>query len=110
MIVKCDGDRYAIPQVSLHELVRLKGEQLREGIETIHQAPVYRLRGNLIPLIFLRDQLGLEHLDHNDENATLYIVVLEANGRQFGLVVDDVSDSQEIVSKPLAKQLKDIAC
>ncbi len=42
---------YAIPQVSLLELVRLEGEQARKGIEMIHGAPVYRLRGNLLPLV-----------------------------------------------------------
>ena len=51
------GDRYAIPQVSLLELVRLEGEQAQRGIELIHQAPVYRLRGNLLPLVYLSNQL-----------------------------------------------------
>ena len=53
LIVTSGGDRYAIPQVSLLELVRLEGEQARRGIERIHGAPVYRLRGNLLPLVYL---------------------------------------------------------
>ena len=52
------GDRYAIPQVSLLELVRLEGEQARKGIEMIHGAPVYRLRGHLLPLVYLKRELG----------------------------------------------------
>src|SRR5207237_1771520 len=53
------GDRYAIPQVSLLELVRLDGGEAERGIELIHGAPVYRLRGNLLPLVYLNRELGL---------------------------------------------------
>ena len=49
LTVTVGGDRYAIPQVSLLELVRLEGEQAQRGIELIHGAPVYRLRGSLLP-------------------------------------------------------------
>ena len=58
LVVTSGGDRYAIPQVSLLELVRLDGEQARKGIERIHGAPVYRLRGHLLPLVYLNRQLG----------------------------------------------------
>ena len=57
LIVTSGGDRYAIPQVSLLELVRLEGEQARKGIEMIHGAPVYRLRGRLLPLVYLKREL-----------------------------------------------------
>jgi chemotaxis protein histidine kinase CheA len=57
LIVTSGGDRYAIPQVSLLELVRLEGEQARKGIEMIHGAPVYRLRGHLLPLVYLKREL-----------------------------------------------------
>jgi chemotaxis protein histidine kinase CheA len=57
LIVTSGGDRYAIPQVSLLELVHLEGEQARKGIEMIHGAPVYRLRGKLLPLAYLNQQL-----------------------------------------------------
>jgi len=60
LVVTSSGDRYAIPQVSLLELVRLDGAQARKGIEHIHGAPVYRLRGNLLPLVYLARELGLE--------------------------------------------------
>ena len=59
LIVTGGNDRFAIPQVSLLELVRLEGEQARQGIEMIHGAPVYRLRGSLLPLVCLdRSQPG----------------------------------------------------
>jgi chemotaxis protein histidine kinase CheA len=57
LVVTSGGDRYAIPQVSLLELVRLEGEQARKGIEMIHGAPVYRLRGHLLPLVHLKQAL-----------------------------------------------------
>jgi len=57
LVVTSGGDRYAIPQVSLLELVRLEGEQARKGVEMIHGAPVYRLRGHLLPLVYLKREL-----------------------------------------------------
>jgi chemotaxis protein histidine kinase CheA len=56
-MVTSGGDRYAIPQVSLLELVRLEGAQARKGIEMIHGVPVYRLRGHLLPLVHLKREL-----------------------------------------------------
>ena len=58
LVVTSAGDRYAIPQISLLELVRLEGDGVRKGIESIHGTPVYRLRGNLLPLIYLNRELG----------------------------------------------------
>jgi len=114
LTVTSGGDRYAIPQVSLLELVRLEAEQARKGIEMIHGAPVYRLRGRLLPLVYLNRALdiardtpaeGAEKLAADLAN----IVVLQADDRQFGLVVDEINDTEEIVVKPLGKQLKGIA-
>jgi len=227
LTVTAAGSRYAIPQVNLLELVRLEGEQARKGIENVAGAPVYRLRGRLLPLVYLRRELKggqrpqrqfreTRHLDfslvrdkHRQWVATLQqvlegelamtpeesgshetcalgkwiysegvsefgefsetqaleethrqfhqgvrrvltlqqqgeavqakqelaavdrgsekimqlltavekrvadrdnvnIVVLRADERQFGLVVDEINDSEEIVVKPLGKQLKSI--
>ena len=58
LIVTTAGDRYAIPQVSLLELVRLEGEQVHKGIELVNGAPVYRLRGRLLPLVYLKRELN----------------------------------------------------
>lgn len=109
LIVTSGGDRYAIPQVSLLELVRLEGDQARKGIETIHGAPVYRLRGNLLPLAYLNRELLVEdQRAHGVDNDAVNIVVLQADDRQFGLIVDEINDTEEIVVKPLGKQLKGI--
>ncbi len=114
LIVQCAGDRYAIPQASLIELVRLNGAEAHKRIETIYGAPVYRLRGNLLPLVYLNRELMLDAATTSngagdDDHHTVDIVVLQADERQFGLVVDGVDDTEEIVVKPLGKQLKDIS-
>lgn len=107
LIASCDENRYAIPQVNLLEVVRLDGDQLSKSIEWIQGAPVYRLRGNLLPLVFLRKELRCKANDYA-AGETLNIVVLRAGDRQFGLIVDRINDSEEIVVKPLSKQLKDV--
>jgi len=110
LIVTSGGDRYAIPQVSLLELVRLEGEQARKGIELVHGAPVHRLRGKLLPLAYLNRELQVETEgeENTRESQGVNIVVLQADDRQFGLVVDEINDTEEIVVKPLSKQLKSI--
>jgi len=102
LIVSSAGERFAIPQSSVLELVRLMGDQLSEAIERIHGAPVYRLRGRLLPIVDLTSELEMPA--HGRESAT--IVVLQADDRQFGLLVDAVIDSQEIVVKPLGGLLE----
>jgi two-component system, chemotaxis family, sensor kinase CheA len=103
VIVASGANRYAIPQVSLLELVRLEGEQARQGIEMLHGAPVHRLRGKLLPLVRLSEALEARPSGTDD---VLNLVVLQADDRQFGLIVDGVHDTEEIVVKPLGKHLK----
>jgi len=107
LVVTSHTERFAIPQVNLLELVRLEGEQLR-AIEHIHGAPVYRLRGSILPLVYLNRTLGFPESESSDPKA-VNIVVLQADDRQFGLVVDGVSDTEEIVVKPLGKELKGLS-
>ena len=106
LTITTGGDRYAIPQVSLLELVRLEGKQTQKGIEFIQGVPVYRLRGNLLPLVHLDRELQVEPA--NRPTGEVSIVVIQADDRPFGLVVDDIHDTEEIVVKPLQKQLKGI--
>ncbi|MDA8392081.1 MAG: chemotaxis protein CheA [Actinomycetota bacterium] len=106
LIVTSDGERYAIPQVSLLELVRLDGDRALEALESVGDAPVFRRRGKLLPLVFLRHELGSAQLFDGD--GSLNVVVLQVEDQAFGLVVDAVNDSEEIVVKPLRGQLKDV--
>jgi two-component system, chemotaxis family, sensor kinase CheA len=106
LIITSGGERFAIPQVSLIELLRLDAKQMREEIENVYGAPVYRLRGQLLPVVFLNRELGLA--DPKTAGA-MTIVVLQAEERHFCLVVDGVHDAEEIVVKPLAKILKPLS-
>lgn len=113
LIVTTAGDRYAIAQVSLLELVRLEGEQCRKGLELVNGAPVHRLRGKLLPLVYLKRELRAEIQEQTNgspkaEGQSVNIVVLRADDRAFGLIVDEINDTEEIVVKPLGKQLKSI--
>jgi len=111
LIVTSGGDRFAIPQVSLLELVHLEAEQARQQIEFIHGVPVYRLRGQLLPLVFINRELKLDEKTVNAAaSEAINIVILQADGHPFGLVVDDINDTEEIVVKPLGKQLKGVTC
>jgi two-component system chemotaxis sensor kinase CheA len=107
LVVSTGGNNYAIPQVNLLELVRLDREQSKNAIESVRGTPVYRLRGNLLPIVHLNDELGISG-DEIDQTA-INIVVLNANEKQFGLVVDQICDAEEIVVKPLGSQLKGIS-
>lgn len=103
LTVECAGDRYAIPQVSLLELVSLDADRASNAIEDLNGALVYRLRGALLPLVHLSDVLGVES-DRSDGH--VLIAVLQADGKRFGLVIDRVLSTEEIVVKPLGSQLK----
>ena len=98
------GQRFVIPQANLVELVRLEGEDDHKRIENVNGSLVYRRRGHLLPLIYLNRvlQTGAQAYDAEVVN----IVVLQAEDRPFGLIVDGISDTQEIVVKPLGKHLK----
>jgi two-component system chemotaxis sensor kinase CheA len=108
LIVRSINQSFALPQGSLSELVHIPPEEAALAIEWIENAPLYRLRGQLLPLIFLDRLLmpGVEHkLSTERDN---FIAVLDADGRRFGLVVDGLADPEEIVVKPLSAVLKGI--
>jgi len=114
LIVTDSGERFAIPQVSLQELLRIPAGQVSRAVEWVHEAPVVRLRERLLPLAFLRELLNdrrphtPDSLNSRDGHA-LHVVVLQLDGRTFGLVVDEVNDAEEIVVKPLVEPLKGVS-
>lgn len=166
-IIVAGGDRYAIPQVNLEELLRIPANQVKDRVEIVGDAEVVRLRGKLLPLIKLADVIGIEstyfdykngtaktdrrrnisdrrskkspyfnndHMDAEIPNlktnktellgakseeekrnpkdrryhasSALNIVVVSTGAMKYGLVVDELSDSEEIVVKPLGRHLK----
>ena len=105
LTVSCGGDRYAIPQVNVVELLRIENSR---GLESVHGAPVHRLRGSLLPVLRLASELQVEA--GGAAGAALQIVVVQAGERRFGLVVEDVYDAGEIVVKSLGRLLKGTPC
>lgn len=156
-IIMTGGERYAIPQVNLEELLRIPASQVKDRIERVGNAEVVRLRGNLLPLIRLADILGIArtYYHHEDDefrndrrerisdrrgketaltseeeaqlrdreeaevagdrstkdrrytaSSALNIVVVSNGSMKYGLIVDKLQDSEEIVIKPLGKHLQ----
>jgi two-component system chemotaxis sensor kinase CheA len=166
-IIVAGGDRYAIPQVNLEELLRIPASQVKDRVEIVGDAEVVRLRGKLLPLIKLADVIGIEstYFDYKDgssktdrrrnisdrrskkspyfkedftatetskpsadkkeelekitkevkrnpkdrryhASSALNIVVVSTGAMKYGLVVDELNDSEEIVVKPLGRHLK----
>lgn len=103
LIVSSGSDRYAIPQVSIQELVRLEAQAVNQ-IEMFYDVPVYRLRDTLIPLVYFDRVLQISNTFPNLEMFSL--VIVQVDNYQFGLVVDTIEDIQDIMVKPLGKQLK----
>jgi two-component system chemotaxis sensor kinase CheA len=104
LLVRSRGHRFAIPQVGVVELVRPRGADGSLGIEDLHGVPVFRLRDRLLPLVDLASEVGLDGRPPVDDGR-LGIVVLQTAQRTFGLVVDAVEDSQEIVVKSVGRLL-----
>ncbi len=110
LIVECGGERFAIPQISVVELVRVSANS-EHKIERIKDAPVLRLRNRLLPLVSLRTLL---HLGKDDgrteqESSDSFVVVSQVGTYTFGIMVDRVFDTEEIVVKPVAPILRDIS-
>ncbi|MFQ3623856.1 MAG: chemotaxis protein CheW, partial [Acetobacteraceae bacterium] len=106
LIVEAAGERFAIPQISVVELVRTGGGS-DTRIERINRTPVLRLRDRLLPLVRLASLLHLDR-DAATEDGEAFIVVARVGTENFGLIVDRVFDTEEIVVKPVAPILRDI--
>lgn len=151
LIVVVDEERFAVPQVNLVEIVRVKPDEIEERLENIKGADVLRLRGRLLPLVRLADVLDIPRhyicpetnekkrdrrrlltdrrnsraLPPSDEapntrrgeerrapesRSAIHVVVLRAGEHRYGLVVDRIADSEEIVVKPLSAFVKGCRC
>ncbi len=147
LTVRVALERYAVPQVNLLELVRVRYNDTEQRLERVGGAEVLRLRGGLLPLVRLSQVLQVQGryrdpdsgdlspdrrvlladrrsgLSHEQEQAfldkrsgddrrvssqTLHVMVLAAGGLEYGLVVDELLETEEIVVKPLGRHLRDI--
>ncbi|KZK77347.1 Chemotaxis protein CheA [Pseudovibrio sp. W64] len=106
LIVEAGGDRYAIPQLSVVELVRVQSNS-EHRIERLKDRPVLRLRSKLLPLVHMSELLGqTEEADLDEDNG--FIVVMQVGSQSFGVVVDGVFHTEEIVVKPMSSMLRNI--
>lgn len=112
LVIKSGGSRFAIPQVKVVELVRLERDKKGSArIELLQGRPVYRLRGALLPLVDLCAALKLAPDSPDDLilKPINNIIVLSSEAGMFGLVVDEIVDSADIVVKPLSQLLKNLS-
>ena len=106
LVVECAAERFAIPQISVVELVRASPNgELK--VERINDTPILRLRNKLLPLVSLREKLQLQAETDRSSDDT-FIVVTQVGTYQFGIMVDRVFDTEEIVVKPVAPILRHI--
>lgn len=103
LVVKGGGETFAIPQKNLVELVLLEDNEF-EDIEKLYDSEFYRLRGELIPIFRMNETLSLTK-EYEPEHH-INIIVLNSEMGTYGLIVDDILDTQEIVVKPLSRKLK----
>ncbi|MBO6676529.1 MAG: hybrid sensor histidine kinase/response regulator [Rhizobiales bacterium] len=109
LIVESSGERFAIPQLAVVELVRAQKDS-EHKIETIRNTPVLRLRDKLLPLSPLSHLLGAEPANEpGDIGEEGFIVVMQVGNQTFGLVVDAVFHTEEIVVKPMSSMLRHLA-
>src|SRR5262249_26477523 len=106
LIVQAGGDRFAIPQLSVVELVRAQSNS-EHRIQRIRHAPVLRLRNKLLPLARLDELLGIAPaVPSKPEDG--FIVVVQVGNQTCGIVVDVVFHTEEIVVKPMSTKLRHI--
>ena len=110
LIVESGAERYAIPQISVLELVRASDDSTH-SIEYINETPVLRLRDRLLPLMHLNKILGFESNKEEVSKEKVqenFIIITQVGDFTFGIVVDRVFDTEEIVVKPVAPILRDL--
>jgi two-component system chemotaxis sensor kinase CheA len=106
LIVEAGGERFAIPQLTVLELVRVRSDS-EHRIDWLKNTPVLRSRNKLLPLAHLKKLLALDPDPQMDPESG-FIVVMQIGGESFGVVVDSVFQTEEIVVKPMSENLSDI--
>ena len=109
LIVRIEGDRYAVPHSELKEVILVRPEDEIQ-IEEIRERKVYRLRGNLIPILSMEEitSVSKDHMVDNEKKSDqkeILFLVLHSGLNQFGLLIDSIDHTEEIVVKPLAQIL-----
>ncbi len=104
LLVSDGGQRFAIPQVNVGELIRIPAAQLAERTDRVGDAEVLNVRDRLVPLLHLADALGMPR--QQSAGRALNVVLVDTGAFEYGLVVEELHDTVEIVVKPLGRHLK----
>ena len=107
LLIGSKDETYAIPQNRILELVRLSYGKNENLLEDFYGTPVYRLRENLVPVLYLNEELKLGKTGMTHE-ASINMVVVQSSGVQFGLIVDGIFNIQDVVVKPLGPLLNNL--
>ncbi|MEW6711723.1 MAG: hybrid sensor histidine kinase/response regulator, partial [Candidatus Riflebacteria bacterium] len=139
LIVRCEGYRYAIPQFNVEELVSLSDEDALRKVEVAGEMELYRLRDRLLPLVRLNEilrhpepftaavrtritefyrhereqalaSMKKEHCDSIQYSSNMAFAVVKVGGHRFGLIVDQVVGTEEIVVRPMHPAVKKCSC
>jgi len=106
LLVSDGGQRFAIPQVNVCELVRIPAAQLAQRIDRVGDAEVLNVRDRLVPLLYLSNALGTPRA--HSQSKALNVVLVDAGAFEYGLVVEELHDTVEIVVKPLGRHMKSL--
>ena len=104
LLVSDGGQRFAIPQVSVGELIRIPAAQIAQRTDRVGDALVLNVRDRLVPLLYLADALGVPR--PQTSSRALNVVLVDTGAFEYGLVVEELHDTVEIVVKPLGRHLK----
>jgi two-component system chemotaxis sensor kinase CheA len=104
LLVSDGGQRFAIPQVNVGELIRIPAAQVSERTDRVGDAVVLNVRDRLVPLLYLADALGVCRPENSSR--ALNVVLVDAGAFEYGLVVEELHDTVEIVVKPLGRHMK----
>lgn len=108
LIVETCGNRFAIPQANISELVRVRADD-EQRLTRVKGAEMLRLRGSLLPIVRMNRILNLGG-EQSAAGANSSIIVVETGRARYGLAVDGLHDSEEIVVKPLGRHLRGCKC
>jgi two-component system chemotaxis sensor kinase CheA len=104
LLLSDGGERFAIPQVNVSELIRIPAAQLAQRTDRVGDAEVLNVRDRLVPLLYLADALGAPRPEQSSR--ALNVVLVDTGAFEYGLVVDELHETVEIVVKPLGRHLK----
>jgi two-component system chemotaxis sensor kinase CheA len=104
LLISNDGQRFAIPQVNVGELIRIPSAQIEHRTDRVGDAWILKLRDRLVPLIYLSDVFGQRRPDCSSR--ALNVVLVDTGSLEYGLAVEDLHETVEIVVKPLGRHLK----